>query len=92
MFEFIRKLFVRKPTPEDTFNALRGYTYEEVEKALRIEHKKQDYILSFNFYIMLFDTVQDRALDQTIENRNKLLRKYRWKIEDFRNEMFKRLQ
>lgn len=93
MFSFF---FKRKPkyTPEDTFNALRKVTYEELRNALADEFEKQDRILTFGFYCVLDEDIASERNDKVeinvIRRRAAVLSNNGWTYKDFKEEFFRR--
>lgn len=87
MFSIFKTILKKKPTAEETFKCLQGYTYEEVTEALVKEFNKQDKYLTFNFYRI----VNSDSDNNVVERRNKVFEKHYWTHSTYLDEMRKRI-
>jgi hypothetical protein len=80
--------FKRKPSVDDTYYALRGYTYEQVEVELLKSFKKQNALLTFEIYILI--PISIGIPDKWMADRNAVLAKHAWTQDKFCTEFLKR--
>jgi hypothetical protein len=72
----MRNFFKRKSRVDETFYALRGYTYEQVEVELLKVFKKQNMLRTFHIYLLIPSSLGQP--DKWMADRDRTLLKHRW--------------